>query len=170
MTALDLSRLNILLVDDSQHMLVLLSSILNALGVRNIKQAPDGSDALAIMRDFPTDIVICDWLMKPTDGLTFTRVVRTAKDSPNPYIPIILLTAHTELSRVKEARDAGVNEVLAKPVAPKLMYDRLVRIIDNPRSFIQSLMYTGPDRRRKNVGPPKGEDRRDPNRETALLG
>ena len=101
-------------------------------------------------------MIIADWHMEPLDGLDFVRLVRTAKDSPNPYVPIIMLTGHTEYQRVCEARDAGVNEFLAKPISAKALYMRFASIIDNPRPFIRTKTYFGPDRRRQNIGPPRG--------------
>jgi DNA-binding response OmpR family regulator len=90
------------------------------------------------------------------DGLTFTKKVRTDPNSPNPYVPIIMLTGHTETARVMEARDAGINMFLAKPISVKALSERLALMIDNPARFVRTPTYFGPDRRRKDVGPPKG--------------
>jgi CheY-like chemotaxis protein len=68
--------------------------------------------------------------MQPLDGLDFVRLVRIAKDTPNPYIPIIMLSGYTEHRRVTEARDAGVNEYLAKPISAKSIYQRITSIIE----------------------------------------
>ena len=100
------------------------------------------------------DVLIVDWHMQPLDGLDFVRLVRTASDSPNPYVPIIMLTGYTEYARVVEARDAGINEFLAKPISAKSLYLRFAAIIDNPRPFIRTKKYFGPDRRRQELGPP----------------
>ncbi len=98
--------------------------------------------------------------MKPLDGIDFVKLVRTARDSPNPYVPIIMLSGYTEYRRVVEARDAGVNEFLAKPISAKALYQRFAAIIDNPRPFIRTESYFGPDRRRQNMGPPRGSAER----------
>jgi DNA-binding response OmpR family regulator len=91
--------------------------------------------------------------------------VRTAKDSPNPYVPIIMLSGFTEHRRITEARDAGINEFLAKPISAKSIYQRVATIIDNPRPFIRAKNFFGPDRRRQNLGPPRNvpERRQDAN-------
>ena len=54
--------------------------------------------------------------MEPLDGLDFARLIRTASDSPQPFVPIIMITGYTEEARVRAARDVGVTEVLCKPV------------------------------------------------------
>ena len=149
MDSYNLERLNFLIIDDNKHMRALIKSILHALGAKNILDAGDGADAFKQLRHFPADIILCDWSMDPLDGLDFTRLVRTGKDSPNPFVPIIMLTGHTEMNRVVEARDAGVHEFLAKPISATGLYARIRAIIENPRPFVRSGPYFGPDRRRK---------------------
>ncbi|MGH6991602.1 MAG: response regulator, partial [Stellaceae bacterium] len=92
----DLSSLNVMVVEDNKNMQNLLRAILNALGVRNIREMSTAADAFQELRHFEADIIISDWNMAPMDGLAFTRKVRTDPGSPNPYVPIIMLTGHTE--------------------------------------------------------------------------
>jgi len=141
--------LKILLVDDNQHMRVLLTEILRAIGVRAVLEAEDGAEALTLMRAHPIDIVMTDLAMTPLDGIDFVRRLRNAPDSPNQLTPVIMVTGHSTSRRVTEARDAGVNEFLAKPVTARGVLERVVEIIDNPRPFVRSRDYFGPDRRRK---------------------
>jgi len=168
-----LERLNLLVVDDNKHMRALVKSILHALGVRSVKEAIDGADAFKELRHFPADLIICDWNMEPLDGLDFVRLVRTGGDSPNPYVPIIMLTGHTEMNRVIEARDSGVHEFLAKPISAKKLYSRIKAIIEHDRKFIKAGRYFGPDRRRKADPNYSGPDRRNeddkPKETTATL-
>ena len=151
-----LDNVNVLVLDDSKHMTKLVVEILIALGVRNYREANDAAKAFEELKHFAADLLIVDWYMQPLDGLEFVRLVRKAKDSPNPYIPIIMLSGFTEMRRVIEARDAGVNEFLAKPISAKALYQRVASIIDNPRPFVRSEGYFGPDRRRQDAGPPRG--------------
>jgi len=160
MSDYNLSRLNFLIVDDNKHMRALVKSILHALGVKNVVEASDGADAFKELRHFPADVIICDWNMSPLDGLDFVRMVRTGSDSPNPFVPIIMLTGHTEMNRVMEARDSGVHEFLAKPISAKKLYTRIRSIIENPRSFVRAGLYFGPDRRRTVNPNYNGKERR----------
>ena len=137
-------------------MLQLLVGILNALKVKNVKACTDAEEAYRSLSEFGPDLVVTDWHMYPVDGLEFIRRVRTAQDTPNPYLPIIMVTAHTEFHRIREARDTGVNEVLAKPISAKSLYSRILHVVEHPRPFIRTADYFGPDRRRKDVGPPRG--------------
>ncbi len=156
----NLTRLNFLIVDDNKHMRALVKSILHALGVKSVLEAGDGADAFKELRHFPADVIVCDWSMSPLDGLDFVRMVRTGSDSPNPFVPIIMLTGHTEMHRVLEARDSGVHEFLAKPVSATKLYSRIRRIIENPRPFVRAGLYFGPDRRRQESLAYNGPERR----------
>ncbi len=151
-----LGNLKVLVLDDNRHMRSLVKTILFALGVTNVCEAENGPAAFKELQHFQADVIITDWHMEPLDGLDFTRMVRTAMDSANPYVPIIMLTGYTEYQRVCEARDAGVNEFLAKPISVKALYMRFASIIENPRAFIRTKTYFGPDRRRQNLGPRSG--------------
>ena len=155
-----LERLNFLVVDDSSHMRSLVRSVLRGLGAKHIEEATDGADAYARLGTYPADVVICDWQMSPMNGLEFVRLLRTGTDSPNPLVPVILLTAHTEAQRVMEARDAGVTEFLAKPISAQQLCSRIRAVIEHPRPFIRAESYVGPDRRRRQDPDFKGPERR----------
>jgi DNA-binding response OmpR family regulator len=87
--------------------------------------------------------------MKPMDGLEFSRNVRTNVSSPNPFVPIIMITGHTEKHLVVAARDAGITEFLAKPITAQSLFSRIAEIVERPRAFVRCDSYFGPDRRRK---------------------
>ncbi|MEG3619258.1 response regulator [Magnetovibrio sp. PR-2] len=147
----NIQNVNVLVVDDDIHSRQIVKGILWALGVRDVREAKDGAEALRILQTFAADIVFCDWNMCPIDGLEFTRLVRTSTDSPNPFVNIVMLTAHREFKHVIEARDAGINEYLIKPVSPKSLYARICAVIDNPRPYVRCFgdgEYFGPTRRR----------------------
>jgi two-component system chemotaxis response regulator CheY len=141
--------LKILLVDDNHHMRVLIGEIMRAIGVTEVFEANDGAEALSKMRQQNIDIVITDLSMQPLDGIDFTRLLRNSPDSPNQMCPVIMITGHSTQKRVKEARDAGVTEFLAKPVTARGIIDRITRVVEFPRPFIRNEDYFGPDRRRR---------------------
>ena len=155
----DFGKLSVLVVDDNRHMLRTVSTILKGFGVGQIRECLDAADAFTVMREFPVDIVITDWRMEPLDGLDLVRLLRTAKDSPNTFVPIIMLSAYTERSNIISARDAGVTEFLAKPVTPEALLKRMNAVIARPRPFVRAKHYFGPDRRRRTDAPPEGERR-----------
>jgi DNA-binding response OmpR family regulator len=89
--------------------------------------------------------------MAPTDGIHLTKQIRMGGASPNKYVPIIMVTGHTEKARVEAARDAGVTEFLAKPITVQNLMSRLSEIVERPRPFVKCDTYFGPERRRRKV-------------------
>lgn len=152
-------KLTILIAEDNKPMRGLVRDILEALGVGTILEAADGEAAIKKLGNHTVDIVILDWNMEPMDGMELTRQIRTSPESPDQFVPIIMLSGHTERARVLQARDAGVTEFMAKPVSVKALCARINAIIDAPRPFIRASGYFGPDRRRR-VLPFNGPDRR----------
>ena len=146
-----LKAVQVLLVDDNPHMRSITTAVLQSAGVRTVLEAGDGTAALEILRDQPIDLAIVDFNMMPLDGIEFTRLVRTSPDTANPYLPIIMMTGHSEKSRVYEARDAGVTEFVVKPITAKAILDRIQAVIMRPRAFVKNDSYFGPDRRRTNT-------------------
>ncbi len=149
MTGSAFGHLRALVIEDNHHMRLLLRSLLKALGVNDVLECGDGARGYEMLRERSPDFVLTDLSMKPVDGIEFTKMVRLAKDSPNPYVPIIMVTGHTERGRVEAARDAGVTEFLAKPITPQNLLLRITEIVERPRPFVRCKGYFGPERRRK---------------------
>jgi len=141
--------LRALVIEDNNHMRTLLRSLMHALGIKQVIECTDGAAGYAELREKKPDFVLTDLSMKPVDGIEFTKMVRMGKDSPNPYVPIIMVTGHTERARVEAARDAGVTEFLAKPITVQNLLLRIAEIVERPRPFVRCNDYFGPDRRRR---------------------
>jgi CheY-like chemotaxis protein len=154
-----LERVRFLVVDDNLHVLNIVKTVLRGLGAVHLFDARTPGDALEHLRNDAIDIVILDYMLGDEDGVEFLRRLRTDPKSPTPFVPVIMLTAHTEKTRVEAARDAGANAFCSKPVKPADLLKKVAAIIDRPQSFVRSDDYVGPDRRRRDDAP-KGPDRR----------
>ncbi len=152
MIRIEFQRLRFLVVDDNMHMRRIVRQLLHGFGSREIYEAEDGATGLEGFNSHNPDIVITDWAMPILDGLELTQMIRKPDSNANPYVPIIMLSGHSEKSRVMRARDAGVTEFLTKPIAAKALYERVLSVVLAPRPFIKTATYFGPDRRR-NVNP-----------------
>jgi two-component system, chemotaxis family, chemotaxis protein CheY len=160
MIRIDFSKLRFLVVDDNPHMRRILRALLVGFGSREVHEAADGASGLEAFTQFTPDIVIMDWAMPLVDGLEFARMIRQPDTNANPFAPIIMLTGHSERARVTAARDAGVTEFMVKPISAKGLHQRIVNVTANPRRFIRSKTYFGPDRRRNNASSYDGPERR----------
>jgi CheY-like chemotaxis protein len=148
MIRIDFNRLRFLVIDDNAHMRRILRTLLHSFGTREVYEAEDGAAGLEAFTHIIPDIVITDWVMPIFDGLELAQMIRQPGANANPYVAIIMLTGHSDKKRVLAARDAGVTEFLAKPISAKALYQRIMNIVVNPRPFIRTASYFGPDRRR----------------------
>lgn len=156
-----LEKVTVLVVDPDPPIANIIKHVLNSLGFGNILIEHDSKEAVKTYVANSIDFIITDMDMELVDGeRTFVEFIRNAPESPNPYVPIILLTGHTEQQDIEAARDQGVTEIAAKPFTAKSLFDRIIRVIENPRSFIITKRYTGPDRRRRSDASPTGVNRR----------
>jgi two-component system, chemotaxis family, chemotaxis protein CheY len=160
MVRIEFNRLCFLVIDDNIHMRRILRTLLHGFGTREVHEAEDGAAGLEAFIKHTPDILITDWAMPIFGGLELTQTIRQRGANSNPYVPIIMLTGHSEKQRVVLARDAGVTEFLAKPISAKSLYDRIVNVVANPRPFIKTKTYFGPDRRRNVIPNYVGTERR----------
>jgi len=160
MFRIDFNKLRFLVCDDNPHMRRILRTLLHSFGAREVYESEDGATALEMYTHCVPDIVITDWSMPIFDGLELAQMIRQPESKGNPYAPIIMLTGHSEKRRVTVARDAGVTEFLAKPISAKGLYQRILNVVANPRPFIKTKTYFGPDRRRNTNAAYIGLERR----------
>jgi two-component system chemotaxis response regulator CheY len=158
--AMNLRAVSFLLVDDNANMRKVIAAILKAAGARRIFEADDGLEALKVFQTQEIDIIFTDLVMHPVDGLAFVRWVRTSSASPNPYVPIIMMTGHATQRILTDARMAGVTEFLAKPLTARGVMHRINEVINNPRPFVRVNGYFGPCRRRRIDHDFQGTERR----------
>jgi CheY-like chemotaxis protein len=155
-----LEKVRFLVVDDNVHMIRLVKTLLKGYGVALVFEAKTIADGMEHLRENNIDIVILDYLIGDEDGLDFVRQVRGNPDSRVAFVPICMLTAHSERARVEVARDSGVNEFCTKPVTAADLFRKVVAMIDHPRSYVSSSAYRGPDRRRRSDPDYAGNERR----------
>jgi CheY-like chemotaxis protein len=160
MSQYQLGNIKVLIIDDNAPLIQLLRSVLNTFGVYNIEVAADGKEGFSRFCKHNHDLVIADWMMEPVDGIELTHIIRNDPSCPNRFVPVVLMTGFSQKSRVEEARDAGVTEFLVKPFSAHDLYKRLSHIIENPRQFVKSEDFFGPDRRRRKSASYKGVPRR----------
>ncbi len=145
-------NLRVLVVETSNIMFNLTRSVLHHFGVKDIVSAFNIEEGYKHYMEFKPDIIIMDWMNNTADGIELTKMIRQRDDSHNRYIPIIMMTGFSHKKCVEIARDTGVNEFVVKPFTAASLYEKLEMIIENPRLFVKSKNFVGPDRRRKREG------------------
>ena len=135
-------------------------SVLDAFGIGTIHEASNGERGYELFQRHNPDIIITDWLMEPVDGLELIRMIRLNKESVNRLVPIIMMTGYSAMQRVTIARDLGTTEFLTKPFTGRDLAKRINLIINRPRDFVETDIFFGPNRRRKNGEGYEGPRRR----------
>ncbi|MCX7585476.1 MULTISPECIES: response regulator [unclassified Phenylobacterium] len=143
-----LGALRILVVDDNEQMRTIVGTVLAAAGVGRLFYATDGRHGLDQLMHNPVDVAYVDYEMPTMNGLDFISRVRMLPGDAR-YLPIVMLTGHSDLPRLNAARDRGVNEFLAKPVTARDILKRLESVILRPRPYVAASDFFGPDRRRR---------------------
>ena len=169
MAEYNFERFAVLVVEDSAFMRTMMLNALKSLGVGIIKTCNDGGEAIEFVQlvhsnpmkaGLPKiDIIMSNWEMSPVDGMMLLRWIRRHKDSPDRFIPFLMITGYAEEARIHEARDLGVTEFLCKPFTINAICEKILAVVDRPRQFVHTRDYFGPDRRRNNLEF-EGPDRR----------
>lgn len=155
------AELDVLVVDDSEQMRNYLTSVLEVFHVGRVRSAADGYDAIRMIREDRPDLLVTDLQMAPLDGAELVRWLRNAPDSPDRFMPAIMVTASTGTSELAAARCAGLHDILTKPVTPEALGNSIAAIVNDPLPFIRTRGYFGPERRR-GIRSLHGEERRVP--------
>lgn len=114
----------ILIVDDSNVIRNIVRKLLAQIGYSDVEEASDGADALAKIHEKHYGLVISDWNMEPMNGEALLEHVRAERHFAK--LPFIMMTAESEVSKLINAKYAGVNSFINKPFnaeAPKAKID-----------------------------------------------
>ena len=120
----------ILVVDDYNTMIRIIRNLLRQLGFEDIDDAPDGSVALAKMRDKHYGLVISDWNMEPMTGYELLKQVRS--DPTLSLTPFIMVTAESKTENVIAAKQAGVNNYIVKPFNADTLKSKIDAVFLSP--------------------------------------
>jgi DNA-binding response OmpR family regulator len=152
---INLERAAILLLAGESGM-NLLSRIFLGFGVRDPYRCLTGERAMAVCEEADLDMIVCDGSLKDGEAYDFIASLRRSDLEPNRFAPVLVVAGHTPLDQVAKARDCGANFVVAKPVTPRILLERVFWVAQEIRPFVELDTYVGPDRRFQNLGPPEG--------------
>jgi len=151
----NLEKAAVLLVESNPQGMEILSQVFIGMGVRSPTKVETLEAAWKTLRLMDFDLVVCSASLSDGDGYDFVSDLRRSSIDPNRFTSIILLSGHTPMGDIRKARDCGANFVVAKPISPRILLERIIWIARETRPFIEvGAVYTGPDRRFQNLGPP----------------
>jgi len=126
----------VLVVDDQEEMVDLLSRMLRRLGFNDILFANSAAEAEEFFGNNRFHLILTDYSMKGNTGLDLTRKLRQGSVAwvTRRDVPIIMVTGHGERSYVLAAKEAGVNAFLVKPVDIGQMEEKIGVLLNKPAS------------------------------------
>ena len=145
---IDFSRLRILIVENHELMRRLLGEMLRGFGVQHVSHARDVPSAVEYIYGEKYDAVILDFFLGELDGADFAKHIRHDEGCINRGVPILLITGMPDHHKVLKVLDAGINGMLAKPIAAKDLYHRIYSMLATPKPFVITNDYVGPMRSR----------------------
>ena len=125
---------SILLVEDNEINRTVVGEMLTRIGCK-IKEAADGAQGVAVAREEKFDLILMDVSMPGMDGMTASKQI-LGDVGPNQNTPILALTAYTHSSDIEACLEAGMSEVLTKPVSINTLRDAIVRHVEGLSSEI----------------------------------
>ena len=153
---INLSTAEVMLACGDPEGLNILAEMFAGFGVHTPRRCLTGAEARTSVNERILNLVVVDSALQDQTGYDFIHWLRRSDVAPNCYAPVILLTGHTKPSQIFRGRDAGASFVVRKPVAPLVMMQRILWLLNDQRKFVTSSTYCGPDRRVKALGPPVG--------------
>jgi DNA-binding response OmpR family regulator len=152
----NLEQAAVLLLDDTPMGMSILVQIVTGLGAKRLYRCTDVEAAQRVASSHELHLAIVDAMAPTGAGYDFVQWLRQSGQEPNCYTPVIMTTAHTPAGDVARARDCGSHIMVKKPIAPIVLLERIIWVGREARPFLFSGSYVGPDRRFRDIGPPKG--------------
>jgi EAL domain-containing protein (putative c-di-GMP-specific phosphodiesterase class I) len=109
-----LERCRILVVDDQESNMLLVTGLLRKAGFEETRGCSDARRAMAEVRDWAPDLVLLDLHMPHVDGISVLKTIRL-EESLSEFLPVLVLTADTNRETLARAMEAGANDFLTKP-------------------------------------------------------
>ncbi|MBM3507056.1 MAG: response regulator [Alphaproteobacteria bacterium] len=143
----DWSRRRLLVIEDDAETLERIRAIFTPVRLGGLEVLRDGGKVTEVLARFPADLVLMEANPAGTDGLEVLRAIR-GKESPNRDVIVAVMVAMADAERLRRMSGIGIESFIRKPVTGEVLLARVAGAITNPRRFISSLTYFGPDRRR----------------------
>jgi len=131
-----ISAIKVVVVDDNAFMRETVCTMLTAFGFADIKTYATGIFAgNDIPKDF-ADLVICDYLMEPINGLDVLKTFRSSKHKEISTVPFILMSAFRDVETVIDAYFASCTEFILKPFSPDVFFERICSVLSGHDKFV----------------------------------
>jgi len=115
--------MNVLVIDDSKAMRIILRQILESVGGQ-VEEAGSGKEGLEKLKTIEhPSVILVDWNMQEMNGLDFVRALRSIEAYRTT--PVMMVTTESEVSQIEKALEAGANEYVRKPFTKDVIQEKL---------------------------------------------
>lgn len=156
----NLSEMRIMLLEATPLGMQVLVQILTGFGAKNLVRATSTAEARDFLDVNQFDLMIVDTLGPEGHGYDFVHWLRRSEFKMNCHAPVLMTTSHTRAADVQRARDCGAHFIVAKPLTPIGVLERIIWIAREGRQFVDCERYIGPDRRFRDMELPPAHPRR----------
>ena len=140
----NLEKAAVLLLSPQTGMEMLIR-IFHGFGVRHPYRAYDSHRAMEVCGEQPLDLIVCDGSFAGGEAYDFIAALRRSDLEPNRYTPVMVIQGHTPADQIIKARDCGANFVMAKPVSPTSLLQRILWVAREKRPYVRCGEYVGPE-------------------------
>ncbi|HZV57993.1 MAG TPA: phosphate regulon transcriptional regulator PhoB [Sphingobium sp.] len=137
-----MARANLLLVEDDAALAELLSWHFEREDF-DVRQTPDGEEALLLAQERTPDIVLLDWMVENLSGIEVCRRLRRMSETAN--VPIIMLTARGEEEDRVRGLETGADDYVTKPFSPRELIARVNAVLRRVRPALAGEVLTFAD-------------------------
>ena len=150
MERLHFENVNLLLIDPAASARDTLKNILHDQGFRNLAMGTSLNEIQDHLSNFMPDLLISDTELADGDFCKFVTKLRHHDVGSNPFMPVIGLTWEPTPDLVKGVVNAGVDDLLTKPISTNQLVGRIKALVNGRKPFVVTSEYIGPDRRPSN--------------------
>jgi excisionase family DNA binding protein len=126
--ALDSGKRKVLIVDDDEELVELLTDVLERDGRFEVRSVNNGFDAGMMVKEYTPDLIVLDVMLPDINGREVCQRVRSEKSMDD--IRIICISGMVEEDKIHELRTAGANDFLHKPFEVEVLLERICRLLD----------------------------------------
>ena len=128
-----MTKVRALIVDDSSVMRKIVERSIRQAGIdlAEVREAGNGAEALAALKESGADLVLCDINMPVMDGIEFLKQLHTVENANG--IPVVMITTEGSESHVVQALSIGARGYIRKPFTPEQVKEHVLPLLDGKK-------------------------------------
>lgn len=131
---IDFSTLDFLLIEENYSSRDMTSEMLRGFGVKRLREARSIDVAMREIERRAPDVILCDWMSKPTDGLSFLRTLRADPAKPYAHALVIMINEQSSSDHIQAALGEGADGYIVKPFRPATLLDQLAQLMTRQKT------------------------------------